>query len=44
MPPGARGARLLICTAQTADRRLRGDVAAAGDVELVDLERLYTGG
>lgn len=42
--PNAGGARLLLFTAQAADRQLRAAADAAGEVALVDLERLYTGG
>jgi hypothetical protein len=41
--PSAGGARLLLFTAHRADRRLEAAAAAAADVELVGLERLYTG-
>src|SRR5438067_3530822 len=41
--PNAGGARRLLFTAHTADRHLRAAVAGAGDVQIVDLERLYTG-
>jgi hypothetical protein len=41
--PNAGGARLLLFTTGSADRHLRSAAATAGDVDLVDLERLYTG-
>ena len=41
--PNADGARLLLYMAHAADRQLSAAANAAGDVQLVDLERLYTG-
>jgi len=41
--PNAGGARLLLFTAGSADRQFRSAAGTTGDVELVDLARLYTG-
>lgn len=43
LTPHAGGAHLLLVTATGADRPLRTAASPMGDVEVVDLERLYTG-